>query len=290
MTNPLFRRIMARVARSAFPMRWPLGQAMASRDQTQIGGSNTRFNVTEWTQIAAIREADADGRREAQGKVLGQYWKPVYCFLRRRGYGNERAKDLTQGFFTDIILGRNLAARADHAKGKFRTFLLTALDCYLADEQRKARAAKRRPASRLVSLESSGSLPEPAENRTPDQAFHHQWALNLVEEVLAETEAYCRGHGQEVHWRVFEARVLQPILEVSEPPALTALAEELGIASPKAAANMIVTVKRRFMAAMKGRIRQWAGSEEEVAGEIEDLLQILSAGGAARVPQSRTKG
>jgi len=33
------------------------------------------------------------------GEMLKTYWKPVYCYLRCKGYDNEQAKDLTQGFF-----------------------------------------------------------------------------------------------------------------------------------------------------------------------------------------------
>ena len=256
---------------------------------TQIGGADGQFRTTEWAQILSVRDPDEGRQRAAHSTILGAYWKPVYCYLRRKGHDNEKAKDLTQGFFTDIVLGRNLPARADQAKGRFRTFLLTALECYLADEHRKARAAKRRPERALLSLDGADAerLPEPAEMRTPEQAFHHQWAANLVDEVLAEVEASCRDGGQETHWRVFEARCVGPILHGGEPESLPALCRRYGISNEKQAANMAVTVKRRFARAMRSRIRQWAGSQEQVSREIEDLLEILSHGGAAPGPSSR---
>ena len=75
----------------------------------------------------------------------------MYCYLRRKNYDNERAKDLTQGFFHEVVLNRALIERADQAKGRFRSFLLHALNEYLIDEQRKETAQKRIPKDKLVS-------------------------------------------------------------------------------------------------------------------------------------------
>ena len=84
--------------------------------------------------------------------LLKLYWKPVYCFLRRKGYDNESAKDLTQDFFHEVVLGRDLIQRADPSKGRFRSFLLTALKRYLINAAEARRAQKRIPSEKLVSL------------------------------------------------------------------------------------------------------------------------------------------
>ena len=95
--------------------------------QTTMGGSHGAFLTTEWTVIDHIRSGDKSSSAVLMNDLLKKYWKPVYCYLRRKGFDNERAKDLTQGFFLEIVLKRALIEHADKSRGRFRTFLLTAL-------------------------------------------------------------------------------------------------------------------------------------------------------------------
>jgi DNA-directed RNA polymerase specialized sigma24 family protein len=59
------------------------------------------------------------------------YSHPVYAFIRRRGHSRHEAQDLTQDFFVHL-LQKNIPDKADPLRGKFRTFLLTALEFFLA--------------------------------------------------------------------------------------------------------------------------------------------------------------
>ena len=114
---------------------------MAYRDRTDMEGVREAFLTTHWSLIECVKE-HVDQDRALIGLLLDRYWKPVYCYLRRKDYDNEQAKDLTQGFFHEVVLNRALIERADQAKGRFRSFLLHALNQYLIDEQRKETAAK----------------------------------------------------------------------------------------------------------------------------------------------------
>ncbi len=256
---------------------------MSSGDRTQIGGSNGGFQTTHWTQIISARLDDTARQQEAVGAILGQYWKPVYCYLRRKGSDNEKAKDLTQAFFCEIVLGRDLIPQADKEKGRFRTLLLTALDRYVADVYRREHALKRRPEV-LVSLDGAVDrerLPEPAGRGSPEQAFHHAWASALLDEVLAEVEQGLRDGGQTLYWQVFEARVLQPILKGTEPTPLKKLCSQYGIKDAKKASNMVITAKRRFATVMRRKVGEWADREDDIEQEIRELMEILSHPGAA---------
>ena len=95
-----------------------------------MGGSGNQFpnTVSLWSQFIRARTSDESRRRAIMGRLADAYWKPVYCYLRYKGYDNERAKDLTQGFFCDIVLERDIFQQADLDKGRFRTFLLTTLN------------------------------------------------------------------------------------------------------------------------------------------------------------------
>ena len=112
---------------------------MKGGDDTRIGGDGGRFPTTHWTVIDQVEPGNTAQSRLLIGRLVTDYWKPVYCYLRRKGYGNEEAKDLTQGFFQEVVLGRKLIERADSARGRFRTLVLTALDRYLANSATLAR-------------------------------------------------------------------------------------------------------------------------------------------------------
>ncbi len=254
---------------------------MKNHDRTQIGGPDGTFQRTHWTQILSLRTDDETKRRAELGDLLGSYWKPVYCYLRRKGHDNEKAKDLTQGFFAKILEGK-LIQKADRAKGKFRTLLLTALDHYVTSVHRAKTARKRMPSKGLIRLDGidSPNIPELADNATPDQAFIHAWASALLDEVLAEVKTGCCQSGQEAHWLVFHARVVQPIQEDTDPPSLSDLCGKHGIDDETKVSNMLITVKRRFQKMLRLHVRQFVGSEKDVDREIQDLMKILSGPGA----------
>lgn len=254
---------------------------MAQKRHTQMGGSTPQFPATCWTQIVSAREGSTQQRHALTATVLQRYWKPVYAALRRKGLPNEDAKDLTQGFFCEIVLGNDLISQADRDRGKFRTLLLTSLDRYVISQHRKATAKKRAPAEGLVSLEGAaeaeGPLPIPDEQASPDEAFAYAWAAELLDEVIVEVRQGLIEDGKELFWKVFRARVLGPILDGSAGPNLGELARSLGIESQRKASNMIVTVRRRFQSALRRRVREYVDSDEQVDLEIAELIETLSA-------------
>jgi hypothetical protein len=144
---------------------------MRRETETQIGGSQKRFLSTDWTLIEDI-QSGAGEQRTLTDLLIRRYWKPVYCFLRRKGYDNEQAKDLTQGFFQEVVLRRKLVQRADPSKGRFRSFLLHALQHYVLDEEAKAHA--RIPKGNLTSLErlDRSALPPSVLNLSPETSYH----------------------------------------------------------------------------------------------------------------------
>jgi len=251
---------------------------MRRHDKTSMGGPDERLKSTRWTEILDARTDDDAHRQQVLETIFARYWKPVYCYLRRKGCGNEDAKDLTQSFFQEIVLGRELIQQADRTKGRFRTFLLTALDRYATDVHRAATARKRRPEGGLVSLEGSDTarVAEPVFEATPDEAFHYAWASALLDQVVTEVRDTCQRGGKAVHWAVFRATVLAPIMEGIAAPPLADLCAQHGIADETRASNMSVTVKRRFQAALRRHVRQCVESDEEVEEEIRDLMEILS--------------
>ncbi|MHC4627021.1 MAG: RNA polymerase sigma factor, partial [Planctomycetota bacterium] len=235
------------------------------------------FLTTHWSVIENIDSSDADTTRALIGSLLARYWKPVYCYLRRKGYDNEQAKDLTQGFFHEVVLGRSLIQKADQSKGRFRSFMLIALNRYLITAKSGQAARKRIPESKLVSLDvvDSPELRQAASDLTAEDSFNYAWVSALLEQVLSEVETKCHEDGKTVHWHVFGDRVLDPIMDQTDPPSMKEICRKYGIESETKASNMMVTVKRRFQAALKGHLRSLVASEEQVDEELAEIMRFL---------------
>jgi len=253
---------------------------MKSDEYTSMGGALGSFQATHWTAIERIGSGNDICSAALVDDLLRTYWKPVYCYLRHKGHGNAEAKDLTQGFFHEVVLGRELIQRADRAKGRFRTLLLRALDRYLVSIHRKETARKRIPQNKLISLEDStfGELPEETGNLNSDEVFHYAWVCELLDRMLEEVEAECRRNGMAVHWDMFHDRVLHPILASTEPLPLEELCRKYGIDATTKASSMIFAVKRRFQAAAKRLLRESVASEHEIDEEMLELMKFLAKG------------
>lgn len=252
---------------------------MQSFERTDMGGTTEAFLTTQWSLIQGIRQRE-DRDRALIGTLLEKYWKPVYCYLRRKGYHNEQAKDLTQGFFHEIVLNKNLVQRADQAKGKFRSFLLHALNQYVINENERQSAQKRIPPGGLVPIDTidPAAIPESAGPLDPEESYTYAWLASLLDEVLREVEASCLRDGLETHWKVFQERVVEPILGNTRPASLTELQGRYGIEDEKKASNMAVTVKRRFQAALKEHVRRTVLTDDQIGDEMEELMKFLGEG------------
>ena len=253
---------------------------MKSDGYTSMGGAPGSFQATHWTAIERIGISNDICSAALVADLLRTYWKPVYCYLRHKGYNNEQAKDLTQGFFREVVLGRKLIQQADRVKGRFRTLLLRALDRYLISVHRKDTARKRIPQDRLISLEDSNfpELPKATSNLNSEDIFHYTWVCELLDRLLEEVETECLHRGMAMHWDLFHDRVLSPIITCAESPSLEELCHKYGVASTVKVSSMIFSVKRRFRSAMKRLMRKSVASEAQINEEMLELMKFLVKG------------
>ena len=253
-----------------------------------MGGSRVTFGQTDvWSQIAQLAHLDSVNGKPIVGNVIGRYWKPVYCYLRRSGCSDVAAKDLSQGFFCDVVLGRKLLRKADPTKGSFRAFLKSALRNYVKDRWRRENIKRRIPSDRMVSLEGvGGTLPDVTPAATPDEAFNLAWAGEVIREAVDETKKACLSLGHEAHWKVFWHRDLGPKLEGCPPIPLAELCRQLNLPSNKHASNLAQTARRRFEASLRARVRETVASGRYVDAELADLMKDL-VDGAQQSPETR---
>ena len=249
---------------------------MGSYDQTSMGGQREVFLTTHWSLIENI-QTQQDKDRTLIGILMERYWKPVYCYLNRKGYDNEQAKDLTQGFFHEVVLNRNLVQRADQCKGRFRSFLLHALNQYTIDQERKRSSDKHIPEEKLVFLDifDLQSLPHASINLSPEDYFNYTWKSVLLDRTLSEVETNCFKEGMETYWFAFRDRIVEPILKGLEPSSLKKICSNYDIKDERTASNMVVTVKRRFKAVLKKNLRSTVISENQINEELQDILKLF---------------
>src|SRR4051794_36099422 len=109
------------------------------------------FATTRWSVVLAT--ADATRAQDSLALLCETYWFPLYAHVRRRGHDPENARDLTQSFFSQLLATSQIE-KADPARGRFRTFLLTSLDNFLHHAHRDAHALKRGGGTEFVSLDA----------------------------------------------------------------------------------------------------------------------------------------
>ena len=242
-----------------------------------MGGVGKAFLTTHWSLIENMDGRDNDKNNALIELLLKKYWKPVYCYLRQRGYPNEEAKDLTQGFFQEVVLGRKLIDKADRTKGRFRSFLLTALNRYVMNIRHEQTAKRHIPKAKLVSMDFSdiSDLPEAVTTLTPEDSFTYAWVSALLEEVLKQVKEECEKTNKALHWQIFRDRSLRPIMEGCDVPSIEAVCKKHGISDTVKASNMIVTVKRRFQMIFREYLRQSAMSDKEAEEELKEIRRFL---------------
>jgi len=228
---------------------------------------------TDWDLVSLAGQPGEPGAR-ARERVTRRYWPAIYAYVRASVNDPEEAADLTQGFICDVVLGRRLLERAESGQGRFRSLLLTSVRNYLVERHRARTAAKRHPAGGSVTSMVGSEFPD-VDGRAPELAYQREWAATIVRRVLRELEERCRRDGLDAHWAVFERRVARPILHGDGPAPYELLLDRLGLADRAQAANMMITVKRRFATMLRDEVAATMDDPERVDEELEDMLALL---------------
>jgi RNA polymerase sigma-70 factor (ECF subfamily) len=232
------------------------------------------FVTTHWSVVLAATRSDTTRAQTALARLCQAYWYPLYAYVRRRGYDAHDAQDLTQEFFARLLAQKWLA-QADRERGRFRTFLLSALGHFLTNEWDKARAQKRGGGVEIVPLQLDSAETryghEPADPVTPEQGYERQWALALLEQVLNRLQQEHEGEG---HAELFAT--LKPCLvgdRQAQPYA--ALAAKLGM-TEGAIKVAVHRLRQRYRQLLREEIANTVASDAEVDEEMRHLFAVLA--------------
>jgi DNA-directed RNA polymerase specialized sigma24 family protein len=228
------------------------------------------FATTHWSAALSAGRNDTTRARDALAALCQAYWPALHAYVRRRGYSPPDAEDLTQEFFARLV-EHNWIARADEQKGRFRSFLLTALNRFLADEWDKGRAQKRGGGMQAVPLDSEIGVVPQAEDVPADQVYDRHWAFALLERTMARLRAEF-AHAR--HAAEFEH------LKCSSPPTEAKFPTQPPLrepACPKAPRAWRFIVRKRYRELFREEIARTVSDPSEVEAELRYLISVLAA-------------
>jgi RNA polymerase sigma factor (sigma-70 family) len=238
------------------------------------GATGSQFTTTHWSVVLNAAQEDTSESAAALESLCRAYWHPLYAYIRRRGHDPHAAQDLTQEFFSRL-LGKSYLRSVDPRKGKFRSFLLAALEHFLANEWRNAHAQKRGGNTPIIPLvdgsaeEQYVQLSNPS--LTPEQLFEREWAMAILDKVLSRLQQEFEAAGKAGWFQ--DLKVFLTGEKRTTPYA--SLAAKLG--TTEAALKMSVTrLKRRYGELLRQEISSTVARPEEVAEELRHLLAALS--------------
>lgn len=244
-------------------------------DDTLIGGSNDQFPRTRWSAIIAVRSENAEERQRSFAVLIAAYWKPVYKYLRLKWRkSNEDAKDLTQGFFAQA-LEKGYFQNYDPAKARFRTFLRTCLDGYVANVNKAEQRLKRGGDAQMLSLDfesAEGELQhvEIADSENVEDYFDKEWLRSLFTLALETLRAECEAKNRRTHFQLFERYDLD---EAETRVTYEQLAADLGL-SVSNVTNYLALVRREFRRVLLEKLRELTATEEEFHHEARAVLGV----------------
>lgn len=206
-------------------------------------------------------------------QLCSTYWFPLYAFVRRRGFESHQAADLTQGFFADLLRRQDLRA-IDPQKGRFRSFLLSAIKNFVANQIDYQTAQKRGGDVTTLAMDFEQADQrlqlEPYHERTPESVFLRQWALTLIDQAR---DAVRREYLQSNKEQLFE--LLQVFLS-GDPADLSYREAAQKLAKSAGAIKVAVhRLRRQFHKQIRAEISRTVETETEIDSEIQDLFDAL---------------
>jgi RNA polymerase sigma-70 factor (ECF subfamily) len=245
------------------------------RRADRLSAAPAQFATTRWSVVVAARNGASVEAREALTDLCRVYWYPLYAFVRRKGHSADEAQDLTQAFFARL-LEKDFLAAVDRERGKFRSFLMTTCQHFLANEWDRTQARKRGGGETHLSLDFQDAenrySREPAHTWTPEKLFERRWATTLLEDVLAQLgKEYARAGKNEQFDRLKEF-----LVPVDRTDPSSKIAADLGM-TEGALRVAVHRIRRRYRELLEAAIGRTVEGPEQVQDEIRCLFAAFGS-------------
>ncbi len=248
----------------------------------ESAGAAREFVTTRWSLILSASNLGSEEQkaRDALAELCRVYWRPIFLFVRARGYSIEDAQDRTQDFFV-TILKNDWLQHADRTRGKFRSLLLKSLQNFLINAAEKAHACKRgggvefiswddwmaeAPSRLSISVQALDSLP-------PERIFDLTWATTVVEHAFQRLREECESKGKLWLFQALSCHLTDERDEVS----YAKLSTELGMAE-SAVKKQLHNMRQRYRSLLRDEVSQTVEDPADVDDEIRYLCTLLATG------------
>jgi RNA polymerase sigma-70 factor (ECF subfamily) len=246
----------------------------------QGGGEPREFVTTRWSLIlsAANLGSNEQKARDALAELCRTYWRPIFSFVRARGYSIEDAQDLTQDFFV-TIMKKNWLHHADRNRGRFRSLLLRSLQNFLINAAEKTHAHKRGGGVEFISwddwmAEAPSQLSIPAQaldSLPPERIFDLTWATEVVERAFQRLREECESKGKLWLFQALSSHLTDERDELS----YANLSGELGMAE-MAVKKQLHNMRQRYRSLLREEVSQTVEDPADVDDEIRYLCASLA--------------
>ncbi len=246
---------------------------MNGSDESAGPQGGAGFTTTHWSVVLAAAKPESRQATAALETLCRSYWYPLYAYVRRRGCGPEDAQDLTQDFFVQL-LRKNYPARADRAKGRFRSFLLHALSQFLADQRERAAALKRGGGQVFLALDQESPEEryrlEVPDTLTPEKLFERRWAQTVLDRAQTRLRDEFVAASKGETYAVLQAFGPGEQSSISYADA----AVRLGL-SESAVKSLIHRLRRRHRELVREEIAHTVPTVAEIDEELRHLVAVL---------------
>jgi len=240
----------------------------------QGGGA---FPATRHSVVRDLGSPDPRTRAAAYDALARSYWRPVYTYVRLRWRrGPEDAQDLTQEFFARAF-EREYLERYDPAKARFRTFVRTCLDGFLANDAKAAARLKRGGGYAITAVDFAcvdADLAAHARSDEPDPErwFYREWIRGLFADAVERLRQRAGAAGHAVAFTIFQRYDIEP--EGQAPrPTYADIARDAKL-SVSEVTNELAWARRAFREIVLETLRAICATDEEFRAEARDLLGI----------------
>ncbi len=240
-----------------------------NKDSRQAGD----FSVTRWSQVMIAGDAANPKSHEALSELCRIYWRPLYAFIRRRGYSSADAHDLTQAFFARL-LEKNFLGSASPERGRFRSYLLGALKHFLSDCRDHDQALKRGGGAIMIPIDAESEEGrvkfEPVDENTAEKMYDRQWGLAILEKTMSAMQDEFKAAGKEKYF----VELRKALIPGDSNSSYREIAEKIGTSE----GNVKVAVhrlRRRYRQLLREIIVQTLLNPADADDEIKHLFSAL---------------
>ncbi|MBV8880042.1 MAG: sigma-70 family RNA polymerase sigma factor, partial [Planctomycetaceae bacterium] len=245
--------------------------AMGDLD-TRIGGPAGSFPSTRQSVLEALGDLDARERDRDLERLISLYWKPVYCLIRRTGArSNEDAKDLTQEFFTRVVLQGALPERFTPDKGSFRAYLKTSVRNFLRNEHRDAtRLKKGAPLPLEIGDVDLLAVVPDAQALPPDQVFDASWRSVVIGKAVQILQERLAAANKSALFDVFRRYDLE---DDGARASYESVGRALGI-GPDTVKNHLTRAREEFRKAVRDVVCATIADPKDLTTELQELFGL----------------